>query len=165
MALPDQAVRDMAADPGLNDLYQPVIDNSLLVIPGNVMLGWAKSIDGEYQWRTTSPSDGHSYGTGEMWLWEDCVAREEVFRRLFREPVPGLPGFMDFIGTPPDGPPPWDAEDPPTGISDDEPPTTEILYGGPYRIVDGVVYITSGTDLTPIASDHHDSGLEVVTAV
>ena len=158
----NQLVRDMADDQSLADLYQPVLDGPIF-IPGNVMLGWAKSIDGEYQWRTTSPIDGHSYGTGSMWLWEDCVAREAVFRRLFREPVPGAPGLMDFIGLPPDGPPPWDVEDPPTGVSDSIPPVTEILHGSPQRIVNGVVYVTSGTDLIPISSDNHYPGAEIVT--
>lgn len=158
----NQLVRDMAGDQSLADVYHPVLETPMR-IPGNVMLGWPKSIDGEYQWRTTSPNDGRSYGTGEMWLWEDCVAREAVFRRLFREPVPGAPGFMDFIGPPPDTPPPWSVEDPPTGIADAIPPVTEILYGAPQRIVDGVVYVTSGTEFVPIASDNHYPGSEIVT--
>lgn len=158
----NQLIRDMAGDQRLADVYHPVLETPFR-IPGNVMLGWAKSIDGEYQWRTTSPNDGRSYGTGEMWLWEDCVAREAVFRRLFREPVPDIPGLMDFIGAPPDTPPPWSVEDPPTGIGDAIPPVTEILYGGPQRIVDGVVYVTSGTEFVPIASDNHYPGSEIVT--
>lgn len=158
----NELIRDMAGDQQLEAVYEPVLA-SPISIPGNVMLGWAKSIDGEFQWRTTSPVDGRSYGTGEMWLWEDCVAREAVFRRLFREPVPEVPGMVDFVGKEPVGPPPWDADDVPTGLADAEPPVTEVLYGSPQVIVDGVVYVTSGTDLRPIASDNHYPGSDVLT--
>lgn len=158
----NQLLRDMAGDQTLSDLYQPVLA-SPFVIPGNVMLGWAKSIDGEYQWRTTSPNDRHSYGTGEMWLWEDCVAREFVFRRLFTEPVPGVPGLMDFIGQRPETPPPWGVEDPPSGLTDSDPPVTRLLHGFPQKIVDGVVYVTSGTEFWPVAEDNFYPGNEIVT--
>ena len=57
----------------------------------NVMLGWVRSIDGEYQWRSTSlrADDRRSFGFGTMRLWEDCRARDTVFRRIFAEPLPG----------------------------------------------------------------------------
>lgn len=57
----------------------------------NVMLGWIRSIDGEYQWRDRSLRTGEtrSFGFGTMPLWEDCQARDLVFRRIFDEPLPG----------------------------------------------------------------------------
>lgn len=57
----------------------------------NVMLGWVRSLDGEYQWRATSlrADDRRSFGSGTMRMWEDCRARDAVFRRLFVEPLPG----------------------------------------------------------------------------
>ena len=57
----------------------------------NVMLGWIRSIDGEYQWRANSlrAGDPRRFGTGTMPLWEDCQARDRVFRRIFAEPLPG----------------------------------------------------------------------------
>jgi len=57
----------------------------------NVMLGWVRSLDGEYQWRSTSlrADDRRAFGFGTMRMWEDCRARDAVFRRLFAEPLPG----------------------------------------------------------------------------
>lgn len=57
----------------------------------NAMLGWVRSLDGEYQWRSTSlrADDRRSFGFGTMRLWEDCRARDAVFRRVFAEPLPG----------------------------------------------------------------------------
>lgn len=57
----------------------------------NVMIGWIRSIDGEYQWRSNSLRSGEdrSFGFGTMPLWEDCQARDLVFRRIFVEPLPG----------------------------------------------------------------------------
>lgn len=57
----------------------------------NVMLGWVRSLDGEYQWRSTSlrADDRRAFGFGTMRLWEDCRSRDSVFRRIFAEPLPG----------------------------------------------------------------------------
>src|SRR5207253_2340201 len=59
--------------------------------------GWVKSIDAEYQFRAHSPNDNHSYGTGQMLLWQDCVARDRVFRKVFLNPSPSVVGgFADL---------------------------------------------------------------------
>lgn len=121
----------------LEDLYGP---HPVPGIPNNVMLGWARSIDGEYQWRTTSPRDGHSYGTGAMRLWEDCVARERVFRRTFKNPVPGGAGFDD-------------PGDPQTGLSDNDAPVTTLSFDGPVVVRDGMTYVTGASSVQVDAAD------------
>lgn len=51
----------------------------------NVMLGWVRSADGDYQWQTRSRRDGKRYGEGEFFLWRDCQARTSVFLRIFQK--------------------------------------------------------------------------------
>ena len=54
------------------------------VSPAADMTGWIKSLDGDHQWMAKSSRDGKSYGTGGMYLWQDCNARP-VFRALFTD--------------------------------------------------------------------------------
>ena len=102
------------------------------------MLGWAKSIDAEYQYRTNSPNDGHSYGTGTMRLWEDCVSRIFVFRKLFLAPVSSIDAFSD-VG------------DPPSPISDNVAPVSVLATEGPTSTSGSTTYV-SGSTLIKITS-------------
>lgn len=80
-------LNDLATQLGVvGDLY-PADDPT----SDNVMLGWIRSIDGDYQWRSSTlrTDDDRSFGFGTMRLWEDCRARDAVFRTIFDEPLPG----------------------------------------------------------------------------
>jgi len=111
-------------------------------VPNNVMLGWAKSIDAEYQYRTNSPHDGHSYGTGDMRLWEDCVSRIQVFRKLFVAPVTGVDAFGD-------------TGDPPTGFSDPVAPVSVLTTLGPTSSSGGTTYVSGSTQIKITSTDNY----------
>lgn len=68
----------------------------------NVLLGWVRALDGDHQWRESSPRDGRRYGEGTFPLWEDCLARRKVFRSLFRDWENGAQTFPD-LGEPGQG--------------------------------------------------------------
>ncbi len=133
----------------LGDLYGPHANASgAWTVPNNVMLGWAKSIDAEYQFRTSSPNDGHSYGTGQMRLWEDCVSRARVFRNLFAQPVQGIEAFAD-------------AGDPPTGLSDSTPPVTTLALTGPNFTSGSTTFVSGSTVFTLTSTDDYWSKPEL----
>jgi len=111
-------------------------------VPNNVMLGWAKSIDAEYQWRTNSPNDGHSYGTGQMRLWEDCVSRIQVFRKIFVAPVTGVDAFGD-------------AGDPASPLSDTVAPTSTLTLSGPTSTSGGTTYVSGSTQFQMASTDNY----------
>jgi hypothetical protein len=111
-------------------------------VPNNVMLGWAKSIDAEYQWRTNSPNDHRSYGTGLMWLWEDCVSRIKVFRNLFIAPVTGVDAFGD-------------TDDPASPISDAVAPVSVLTTTGPTSSSGGTTYVSGSTQIQISSTDNY----------
>jgi len=112
------------------------------VVPNNVMLGWAKSIDAEYQWRTQSPNDNRSYGTGRLWLFEDCVSRQRAFRTHFLPPVAGVDAFGD-------------TGDAPTGISDPVAPTSGFSLSGPNVTNSGTTYVSGTTAISVASTDNY----------
>jgi hypothetical protein len=63
--------------------------SQVLHLPWGIQLplraGWARSIDGDHQWMKISPRDNHQYGDGSFFLWQDCKARNSVFRGLFTD--------------------------------------------------------------------------------
>jgi hypothetical protein len=88
--------------PGLNSVLQArgvaqhyyatsgIADNVMipltrLVRDRDYRAGWARSIDGDHQWMKISPRDGHQYGEGTFFLWQDCASRPKVFRALFAD--------------------------------------------------------------------------------
>lgn len=124
-------------------------------VPNNVMLGWHKSFDAEYQWRTSSPNDGRSYGLGTMWLFEDCVARDQVMRPLFAQPVSGVDAFAD-------------EGDPATPITDGVGATSTVkVVGGPTAVRDGKTYVGAATRFATTTTDNYfpASKLAVRTSV
>lgn len=152
----------MLDEHGLNDLFKDVVGGRTSVlnplyrahpnssgswaVPNNVMLGWAKSIDAEYQWRTHSPRDGRSYGTGELWLFEDCLSRHRLFSKVFLPPVAGVDAFGD-------------AGDPPTGRTDSAAPTSTLDVSGPTATSGGSTYVSGATQLAIRATDNYfDNG-------
>lgn len=161
----NQMVRGMAGREGdatgLSDLYaadapaggtQPARS---WFVPNNVMLGWHKSFDAEYQWRTTSPNDGRSYGLGTMWLFEDCVSRDRVMRSLFQQPVGGVDAFAD-------------AGDPATPITDGVGASSTLaVASGPTAVRDGKTYVGAATRFATTTTDNYfpTSELEVRTSV
>ena len=127
----------------LGDLYGPHANSQgSWSVPNNVMLGWAKSIDAEYQWRTNSPNDGHSYGTGTMRLWEDCVSRIQVFRKLFVAPVTGVDAFGD-------------TGDPASPLSDTVAPVSVLTTSGPTSNSGGTTYISGSTQIQIASTDNY----------
>lgn len=124
----------------LSNLYGP--NPAGAHVPNNLMLGWAKSIDAEYQWRVNSPNDNQSYGTGALKLWEDCVSRDRVWRPTFKNPVDRLDGFTD-IG------------DPPTGLSDSQAPVTSVTLNGPNITNGGTTYVSGSTEILLSSSDNY----------
>lgn len=139
---------------GLDDLYGPYVNPHRIqqvpwYVPNNVMLGWNMSLDGDHQWRrrTLYSEDGAtfpSYGTGDMWLWEDCVARDRVWRRLFDEPVPGHTAFDE-------------SGDPSRNISDDAGPVSTIGLtpdgAHDHTSATGTTYVTGGRGIAVSALD------------
>lgn len=114
--------------------------------PGNLMLGWLRSIDGDHAWRERSGFNGGSYGLGTFALWEDCVLRDYVFRDVFAEPVPGEVTFADTL----DG-----VYDAPQALVDKIAPTISLaVAGGKSVSKDGVTYLTPETDLAYTAGDN-----------
>lgn len=112
-------------------------------VPNNVMLGWHKSLDAEYQWRTSSPNDGHSYGLGTMWLFEDCVARDQVMRPLFAAPVAGVDAFGD-------------AGDPASNLTDSTGAVSTLAVAtGPTAVRDGKTYVGAATRFGTTTSDNY----------
>ena len=161
----NQLVRTMAGrdgDPtGLSDLYAddaPAAGSQparTWFVPNNVMLGWHKSFDAEYQWRTSSPNDGRSYGLGTMWLFEDCVARDQVMRPLFAQPVTGVDAFAD-------------EGDPATPITDGVGAVSAVaVTAGPTAVRDGRTYVGAATRFATTTSDNYfpTNRLEVRTSV
>jgi hypothetical protein len=127
----------------LGNLYGPHANLSgSWPVPNNVMTGWAKSLDAEYQWRVNSPNDGRSYGTGTMNLFEDCVARDRVFRRTFKQPVAGIDAFGD-------------AGDPPSPISETVAPVSTLTLSGPNVTNSGQTFITDDTDIVIQSTDNY----------
>ncbi len=127
----------------LGNLYGPHANLSgSWAVPNNVMTGWAKSIDAEYQWRVNSPNDNRSYGNGNMPLFEDCVSRVRVFRTTFKQPVVGIDAFGD-------------AGDPPTPISDAVAPVSTLGVSGPNVTNSGQTFITDDTDIAIQSTDNY----------
>jgi hypothetical protein len=122
-------------------------------VPNNVMLGWAKSIDGEYQWRETSPHDGESYGRGTMPLFEDCVSRRRVFGMLFVPPSADIDALAAF----------GDIGDAPSGITDAAPPTHSVAYTGPTVVSAGKRYVSGTTDIAITTTDNYFPKAELLT--
>lgn len=121
--------------------------------PQNIMLGWAKSIDAEYQWRERSVRDNRSYGTGQMRMFEDCVSRRRVFATTFKEPVPGGAGFDDHKGQP--------YQDLPTGITDSQAPLTTASLSGPSITNSGQTFVSGTTDISLTATDNYFANNEL----
>ncbi len=140
---------------GLADLYGVYVNYNQPqpsgIAPNNVMLGWITSLDGDHQFRRQSlwPDDigsRHSYGSGRMWMFEDCVARDAVFRRTFRQPVSGHDAFADDF-------------DPPTNVMDKVGPASiiELAAGSPgadHTAPSGVVYVTGDRLVDVRANDN-----------
>lgn len=127
----------------LGDLYGPHTNAyGGWPVPNNVMLGWVKSIDAEYQYRTNSPRDGHSYGTGAMRLWEDCVSRIQVFRKLFVAPIATIDAFGD-------------SGDPATPISDAVAPVSILSTTGPTSSSGGTTYVSGSTQIQISSTDNY----------
>jgi hypothetical protein len=146
---------------GLTDMYQTVapavgdVPTAGWPVDNNVMLGWHKSLDAEYQWRTSSPRDGRSYGLGTMWLFEDCVARESVMRSLFYSPVEGVDAFAD-------------EGDPASTLTDDVGATTKLgIVSGPTATRDGRTYVGPATRIGTTTTDNYypRSQLSVRTSI
>ncbi|MEO8290843.1 MAG: hypothetical protein ABI649_07595 [Gaiellaceae bacterium] len=127
--------------------------------PNNVMLGWMRAMDGNHQWSTTSlyledddptdstPPQRFSYGDGRMWLWEDCVARAQVWKKVFVEPVPWHnPGQGSFEDT-------FDA---PSNISDNQAPQVTLALSGASSTSGTTLYVGGGATLTAKAADNYD---------
>lgn len=149
----NQLVKTMAGrsgdQAGLADLYgtqAPAVGDVPVAswpVPNNVMLGWHKSLDAEYQWRTNSPRDGRSYGLGTMRLFEDCVARDTVMRKLFVSPVAGVDGFAD-------------AGDPASTLTDNQGATSTVaVVSGPTAQRDGKTYVGAATRFGTTTSDNY----------
>lgn len=140
------------------DVYAPKVGDVAAAgweVPNNVMLGWHKSLDAEYQWRTNSLRDGRSYGLGTMWLFEDCVARDTVMRKLFLSPVKDVDAFTD-------------EGDPATPLTDTTGASTAIgVVSGPTAVRDGQTYVGSGTRIGTATTDNYfpKSKLSVRTSV
>lgn len=127
----------------LGDLYGPHTNASAdWDVPNNAMLGWAKSLDADHQWRANSMRDNRSYGMGTMWLWEDCVSRDKVFRPTFKQPVRGVDAFSD-------------AGDPPTGITDSQPPASSLSLSGPNVTSQGQTFVSGETDIAITSIDNY----------
>lgn len=146
---------------GLTDLYAtnaPAVGDVPAAgwpVDNNVMLGWHKSLDAEYQWRTSSPRDGRSYGLGTMWLFEDCVARESVMRSLFHSPVEGVDAFAD-------------EGDPASTLTDGVGASTSLgIVSGPTAVRDGRTYVGADTRIGTTTTDNYypTSKLTVRTSV
>jgi hypothetical protein len=70
-----------------------------LTLPANMMLdagGWIRCIDCNHQWRKYSTRDGHRYGEGNFFIWQNCAARDRVFRVIFRDWENGSQNFPDL---------------------------------------------------------------------
>lgn len=67
--------------------------------PNGTYMGWVRSIDGDHQWLKRSPLTGRQYGEGTFFLWQDCAARQKVFRVLFRDWEHGSVNFPNDDGT------------------------------------------------------------------
>lgn len=82
---------DHGASPRLYTQVRPVSS-----IPANVMLGWIRCIDCDHQWRKFSTRDNRQYGEGTFPLWQDCTARNRIFRVVFRDWENGAANFPDL---------------------------------------------------------------------
>jgi hypothetical protein len=113
----------------LNDLYAS--DDHIIVDPATV-----KSMDGDHQWSALSQQDGKSYGTGDFMYWKDCIARDFLFREIFKGDFP-------------------EVNDPPEHLTDTEAPTTSWSIVGPsYTNPSGQLYASSGTGFEIQATDN-----------
>jgi hypothetical protein len=151
---------------GLGDLYSTYMNQNdplqtpSWYVPNNIMLGWMRALDGDHQWSTTSvyledddgagpqPAVHHSYGTGGMRIWEDCVARHQVFEQVFYEPVPWhtTPTERAF----------QDTFDPATNLTDPTAPTITLGVAGTTTTSGGTTYIGSGGTVVAKADDNYD---------
>lgn len=75
-------------------LYVPL--NKTSTVPTNVMLGWIRCIDCDHQWRKISTRDKRQYGEGTFPLWQNCTARDRVFRVVFQDWENGASNFPDL---------------------------------------------------------------------
>jgi len=149
----------------LNGLYAAHVNTSgNWSVPGNIMLanegdggrsggiaggGWVKSIDAEYQFRAHSPNDNHSYGTGQMLLWQDCVARDRVFRRVFLNPSPSVVGGFADLDTA------TGAIDAPANVSDSTAPVSTLSVNGGSVSSGGTTYLSGSSTISIGSTDSY----------
>jgi hypothetical protein len=108
----------------------------------NVMLGWIRSLAGDHQWRARSPRDGRQYGEGNFPLWQDCLARNNVFRLMFKDWENGSQNFPDQ-GDHPRGCHDWTT-------ANEEEKRFSISVGPAPDGSDSVLFRLRGRELTPI---------------
>src|SRR5439155_258657 len=101
-----------------------------------------KSIDAEYQFRAHSPNDNHSYGTGQMLLWQDCVARDRVFRKVFLNPSPSVVGGFADLDTA------TGAIDAPANVSDSTAPVSTLSVNGGSVSSGGTTYLSGSSTIS-----------------
>lgn len=127
-----------AGTTSLNDIFSAG-EHVFLNGPG---VGVIRSIDADHQWASVSQRDGRHYGTGRFRYWQDCVARDFVFREIFRGTFP-------------------EAGDPRTALSDTVAPSTAQGLAGPqYVNPSGGLFLSSASTIELDASDNFwtDSG-------
>jgi len=116
---------------------------------------WLKSIDGDHAWRQdglpvfTDP-DHHAAGEGNFPLFESCLLRKRVFRRIFKDwenDVPSRGGDGDGVLDAAENFP--DLGDEPTPDPSAPPsPLSMLSIGYPRVIVNGQVFVTPSTQLS-----------------
>lgn len=114
----------------LNDLYAPTED--VFVNPPVI-----RSMDGDHQWSDVSQRGlTQARGTGHFRYWEDCVARDFVFREIF------LSTFTEV-------------NDPRNAISDTVAPTTTQTPSGPQFVgMSGKQFLSSASTISLDTKDN-----------
>ncbi|MBI5705363.1 MAG: zinc dependent phospholipase C family protein [Armatimonadetes bacterium] len=106
----------------------------------NAMLGFIRTLDGHQQWRVNTARGyvnnplGAQHGEG-MPMWVDCLARDRVFRGLFKDWQNGNAQFPD-LGAPTQK------------LSNTPNPNSSLTINGPKFENNGITYVGGGTTFT-----------------
>jgi hypothetical protein len=116
----------------------------------NVMLGFIRTLDGHDQWRRSTTKTFPNSALGStlsegMPIWNDCLARERVFRQLFTDwsnPNDPNPNFPDL-------------GEPGLDLGATPPPASTLTLNGPSQTVGNTVYVSGTTTFRVAGAPDH----------
>lgn len=134
------SLNTMLYDHRIGPMYQA---GSLLSDRDDFMLGFIHSLDGHDQWRRSTTKLFPNSPVGSvlsegMPIWNDCLARDRVFRQLFtdwRNPTDPNPNFPDL-------------GEPGLDLGATPPPSSTLTVNGPSQTVGNTVYVSGATTFT-----------------